>query len=153
MSTENQNLMNNDDSSGAPSEAKPVATAPQKTFAELGAGDIVIVDSSRYGGENLSVARIYRTTATQIILRTVREGMDPLDSRYRKDNGHRIGTDSYSRERLMIPTPELMGRVEKQRLVARLSSIRWKDLHLDTLRAVSSAIKDVTSRKVIPPTQ
>ncbi len=111
----------------------------------LTAGQTVIVDRSRYGTENLSIERIDRVTPTQIIIRHLREGMAPSDERFYRDGGSQVGGDQWSREWLRIPTPELLARVEKAKLVARFTSLKWKDLHLDTLRGVNAAIKSNTS--------
>jgi hypothetical protein len=134
------NPSHNDDSSLPPRGMQPVATVPTPLSA-LKVGDLVIVDSGRYGTENLTAVRIHRTTETLIILRYEREGMEPLEARYDRRTGYKKGRSAYDTESLRVPTPELYAKVEKQKLVARLSGIRWKDLHLDTLRAVSSAIK------------
>lgn len=101
----------------------------------------MIVDSSRYGNETLSVERVFRVTPTQIVIRHLREGMAPADSRFYRDGGSEVGGEAYSRERLRMPTPELVARIEKAKLVERFTRLKWKDLHLDTLRAVNQAIK------------
>lgn len=139
---------NSDDNSRLPPDMNTETTthpkAPESPFEALKVGDMVIVDASRYGGEHLTAARIFRVTDTQIVLRQLREGCDPLDARYYRKDGRRIGTDAYSREKLCISTPELLARIEKAKLVNRLTALKWKDLHLDTLRAVNAAIKTPT---------
>ena len=43
--------------------------------------------------------------------------------------------------------------LEKSKLVARFTSLKWKDLHLDTLRAVQVAIKSNTPLTPNAPAQ
>lgn len=107
----------------------------------LHAGSRVIWDTSRYGGESLSIATVDRVTATMVIIKPRPE----YEVRFHKKDGRQVGTDSYSRACLRLVTPELIAKIEKAKLVAKFETIKWKDMHLDQLRAVSKAISNPTA--------
>ena len=119
------------------------------TISEVLAGETVILDSSQYGEEKLSIVRVHRVTATQIIIQFEREGSVPYLVRFDRADGREKRASGYGyqrRQSLYLPTPELLARCEKQKLVARFTAMKWKDLHLDTLRTVNLAIKTPASQ-------
>jgi hypothetical protein len=111
-------------------------------FDSLKPGSTAILDSGNYGEERLSIVRVHRVTATMIVTQLDRPGCETLVTRYGKEDGIVKGeTSGYGRRsRLLMPTPELVQRIEKANLVSKFTALKWKDLSLEQLRAVKNAL-------------
>lgn len=97
-------------------------------LAGLKVGDLVIVHISHFAGVGCLTA-VRRLTATQIV---IGDG-----ARFRRRDGDEVGPGGYYRRYLEEPTPERRAVIKHQQIVARLKQVRWKDLSLATLEAVT----------------
>lgn len=106
-------------------------------------GQDVVVVQFYYGAPNAHVAKVERVTRTQ-----VRAGGRVFD----RKTGREKGGDSWSPWWTIEPaTPKRLAEVrderERRSIIATLNKTAWDKLTLETLRAVSEALRSV------PPTE
>jgi hypothetical protein len=96
----------------------------QEWLSSLKAGDEVAV-SGTYG--DYFIATVKYTTATRI---------DVGPSRYRRNDGRRIGDDRWGRNRLVEVTDELRQQIRREQVIGSLRAFDWRKLSNDTLFAI-----------------
>lgn len=106
-------------------------------LSSLKGGEQVVIEGGFSSG-SLSVAKVARITATQIIL-------DSGD-RFRRENGRRVGEKTsggtWSHTSLSRPTPELLESIRKRFLVDKLRGIQWGKHGIEILERVYMLAKN-----------
>lgn len=96
--------------------------------------EVVVISEGAFTASRSKIARVSRTTATQIILDS--------GTRFRKADGRRVGADSFSTLSLARPTEELRAEICKSALVEKLRRVTWEKMSADTLTKVWEIAKN-----------
>jgi hypothetical protein len=107
-------------------------SAHDEWLVGLAAGDEVAIVSRGWGGTNVRFQLVERTTKTLVILGD--------GGRYRKATGRPPASDHRS-DSLSRPTQKLRDHRERCDLVRKVGTVKWREVDLDTLRAVDAAIQ------------
>jgi len=114
-------------------------------LAQLKPGDTVLVQGR---GNALSSAplsttgKVFKVTKTMIVLRKGNE--DAPGTRFRRDTGREVTTDSGHWAQLLEPTPEAIATHDKTwskfKIVRRLEGTDWKQLPLELLETINRVL-------------
>jgi len=91
-------------------------------------GDLVLI---KFGFNPYNQARIKRTTKTQIIV----EGQ-----RFRRQDGFLVGGDAYTKSHIAKPTPKLLERIRRNKLIDRIKNLDWTNYSTSLLAQVLSLL-------------
>lgn len=100
------------------------------TLNDLKPGDKVVL---RYGFNEMRLETVSKVTAHHVIC---------ANTKYRRKDGYQVCGGVWSRIRIVLPTPELLDDIQRRNLADEMEAVKWKDLPLETLRAVATVLKE-----------
>lgn len=101
------------------------------------AGDVALLSGGSWGVV-LELVRVERLTATQVVLAN--------GERFRRSDGRAVRRSGFSTRRMIEPTPERIAQAQEEqrrnRALAKIRGVVWKDLGTDTLTAIASLLEE-----------